>query len=333
MKLTIFEKVLSKAVFASLLLTIFLLTNSSAQDINGRNLNGFRLKDKLSLNNLTAASDNISNELAGKTERNVIPTIPLKHVNLLDELTGSEKQFSSVFENTQKKKKKSVGLGILLSAVIPGAGELYGESYLKAGIFFAVELLAWGTYLYFDNKGSSKEEEYHQFADANWDVRRYARWLNDQFQAGVDPQAELQELRRQIIAFESGKFSHTLPEYGSQQYYELIGKYQNFMGGWADAESNGNWVVTSSNYFTYKTPMFLGYADDRQKANDFYDYAKIGPVTAILNHVLSAADAAWVISTYNSKIKVETGFRMDNRVSPYTYEFKQIPTFNISVGF
>ncbi|MCX7878478.1 MAG: hypothetical protein N2510_07555, partial [Ignavibacteria bacterium] len=135
------------------------------------------------------------------------------------------------------KKKKSVALGVLLSAILPGAGEFYGESYLKAGIFLGVELLAWGTYIYFTGRGDKKDEEFRKFADQNWDVRRYARWLNDQFQQSINWQEpDLQELRRQIILAEQElRFSHTLPEYYTQQYYEVIGKYQTFMGGWADA--------------------------------------------------------------------------------------------------
>lgn len=328
MKLTIF-----KAAIASLLLTIFLLTNSSAQSINN-----FRLKDKLSTNSLTAASDK-TDELTGKTEKSVIQTVPLKHTNLLSELnSSSEKQFSSVFENTQKKKKKSVGLGILFSALVPGTGELYGESYLKAGIFFAVELLAWGTYFYFENKGDNKTDEYYAYAEKYWSVNTYAQWLVDmgfpesgQINPNEQNRAVLEE---QIRICERRNFSHTLPIYQSQQYYELIGKYQNFQAGWTNLEHRpDNTAGSPYNYQTYHDPIFTAYANERQKANDFYDYAKIGPVTAIINHVLSAADAAWVISSYNNKIKVQTGFRMENRISPYTYEYKQIPTFNVSVGF
>ncbi|MCI0449440.1 MAG: hypothetical protein L0Y79_06605 [Chlorobi bacterium] len=237
----------------------------------------------------------------------------------------------------EKKKTKSVGLGILLSAILPGAGEFYGEDYLKAGIFIGVELLAWGTYIYFETKGDNKTEEYQSFADANWDVRQYAQWLVDQnFEGagGVNPnEPNLEILRQQINECESQNFSHTLPELRSQQYYELIGKYQNFVAGWKDARSGNTWLITNSNYFTYQTAMFKSYAVDRQDANDLYDYAKIGPITAILNHILSAADAAWTISTYNKNIKVETGFRMGNFRSPYTYKIEQMPTFNVSVSF
>lgn len=252
---------------------------------------------------------------------------------------NSEKNiFSGADDNLQvKKKKKSVGLGVLLSAVIPGAGEFYGGNYLKAGIFFGVEVLAWATFAYFESKGNKKEEEYQAYADQYWDVRTYARWLKDEGfseSGGIDPDEPNKDvLREQIMVCERANFSHTMPEYGSQQYYELIGKYQNFQAGWTNLEHVPTKAAGPYNYQTYRDPVFTNYAADRQKANDFFDYAKIGPITAIVNHILSAADAAWVISTYNSKIKVETGFRMQNRVSPYTYQIKQFPTFNVAVSF
>jgi hypothetical protein len=109
------------------------------------------------------------------------------------------------------------------------------------------------------------------------------------------------------------------------------------MGGWADAENGfGNWVVTGGqggNYYTYQTPMFRFYAGERQKANDFYDLARIGPITAILNHILSAADAAWTISNYNKRIKLETGFRIKNYLSPYSNDIKHMATFNLRLNF
>lgn len=263
--------------------------------------------------------------------------LPVKKQELLS-LNSEKNIFSGAEDNLQvKKKKKSVGLGVLLSALIPGAGEFYGENYLKAGVFFGVEILAWATFAYFESKGNKKEDEYQAYADQYWDVRTYARWLkNEGFSesGGINPDEPNREvLREQIMVCERANFSHTMPVYESQQYYELIGKYQNFQAGWTNLEHVPTKSPGPYNYQTYHDPVFTNYAADRQKANDFFDYAKIGPITAIVNHILSAADAAWVISTYNSKIKVETGFRMQNRVSPYTYQMKQFPTFNVAVSF
>ena len=288
-------------------------------------------------NKLTLHQKNTSLIIKDKISESQTPVAPVN----LNDLTGSlnkTNNFSAIYENTQKKKKKSVGLGILLSALLPGAGEFYGENYLKAAIFFGVELLAWGTYFYFENKGNTKTDEYKAYADANWDIVTYARWLkeNDFDESSqINPEEPNRSvLEEQIRICERANFSHTLPEWKSQQYYELIGKYQNFQAGWKNLEHVPNNIPGSPyNYQTYHDPIFTNYANNRQQANDFYDYAKIGPVTAIVNHVLSAADAAWVISTYNSNIKVETGFRLENRMSPYTYQHVQIPTFNLNVKF
>src|SRR4030095_4163209 len=250
--------------------------------------------------------------------------------------SNSESNLNSIKYNVgqQKKKKKSVGLGVVLSAILPGAGQFYGENYLKAAIFFGVEAIAWTTYIIFTKKGDDKTAEYQQYADQHWDIRRYARWLNEEWEASnVNPnEPDLEVLRAQVNAFEADHFSHQLPEYGTQQYYELIGKYQPYVAGWEDAYLNGQWLITQSNVQTYQTPMFQGYAVDRDNANDQYGYAKIGPITAILNHILSAADAAWTISSYNKKIKVETGFRMNPYLSPYTFNVEMLPTFNMKVS-
>lgn len=250
-----------------------------------------------------------------------------------------EKNFKeNIYLNfNQKKKPKSIVLGTVMSALVPGAGEFYAESYTKAAIFFGVELLSWGTFAYFRVKGDNQTEDYQAYADQNWDVRRYARWLVDQQftgSGGIDPSTpDLELLRQQIIYCESQNFSHTLPEYGSQQFYELIGKYQNFIGGWRDAENENGWVITRNNYQTYKTQMFVDYSIEREKANDFYDYAQLGVVAVILNHILSAADAAWTISIFNKELLLETGMKIKYYTSPVTGVGGNLPTLNFKVTF
>lgn len=316
-----------KITLSALLLTLIISSSLFAQD--------------MSLQKITLGSKvNKSGELIIKDKLRESSIHQLSTVNKLElvALNMSQNKFQLADSNMQSaKKKKSVGLGVLLSALVPGAGEFYGGNYLKAGIFFAVEMIAWGTYLYFNGKGNTKEDEYKAYADLNWDVRTYARWLiNEGFNEsnGINPDEPNRDvLREQIMVCERANFSHTMPEYNSQQYYELIGKYQNFQAGWTNLANIPTKAQGPYWYETYHDPVFTNYAVDRQKANDFFDYSKIGPITAIINHILSAADAAWVISTYNSKIKVETGFRMENKVSPYTYQIKQIPTFNLSVSF
>jgi hypothetical protein len=316
-------------VLALMLAAVSFLNLTMAQQIVEEPGNKLSLKDHSDFKKLII-DDKIS---SSSEQKNITP-----QKNILAGYVTPENKFREAEMNLgPKKKKKSTGLGILLSALLPGAGEFYGENYLKAGIFFGVELLAWGTYFYFQGKADRQTEDFQAYADKYWDVRTYARWLKDQqfpSSGGINPDEPNRDiLREQIMVCERANFSHTMPAYGSQQYYELIGKYQNFQAGWTNLAHVPTRLPGDYYYETYRDPVFLDYANERQKANDFYDYAKIGPITAVVNHVLSALDAAWVISNYNSKIKMETGFRIQNRVSPYTYEFKQIPTFNMTVSF
>jgi hypothetical protein len=237
----------------------------------------------------------------------------------------------------QETKKKSVLLGALMSAIVPGAGEFYGKNYLKAGIFFGVELISWGAYAVYQTKGNNQTDKFQSYADQFWDVRTYARWLIDQgFQGNevINPdEPDREVLRQEIMQCEAQNFTHTLPEYGSQQYYELIGKYQNFQAGWTNLAHIPTKAPGPYNYETYHDPVFINYAGERQKANDYYDYAKTGVIIVVLNHILSAGDAAWTVSMFNQRVKMETGFEIKRYQSPMTGEIGSLPSFNMKVTF
>ena len=234
-------------------------------------------------------------------------------------------------------KKKSILLGIALSALLPGAGEFYAKSYVKAAIFFGVELLSWGAFAMYQIKGDDQTNKFQDYADQYWSVRKYAGWLVSEGFSGagsINPnEPNLDVLRLQIMECEQQNFSHTMPEYRSQQFYELIGKYQNFQAGWTNLAHTPTKDPGPYWYETYKDPVFLDYANERQKANDYYNYAKTGIMVVVFNHILSAADAAWSVSVFNKQVKVETGFEIKRYHSPYTLEVGNLPTFNMRVTF
>lgn len=255
------------------------------------------------------------------------------------EKQNSKLDISKVKDNVNipETKKKSVLLGIALSALLPGAGEFYAKSYVKAAIFFGVELLSWGAFAMYQIKGDNQTDKFESYADQYWSVYRYAQWLVDEGFPGssvINPnEPDRNILRLQIMECERQNFSHTLPEYGSQQFYELIGKYQNFQGGWTNLLHVPTRAQGPYWYETYKDPVFIAYANERQIANDYYNYAKTGIIVVVLNHVLSAADAAWSVYMFNQQIKVETGFEIKRYRSPYTLEVGNMPAFNMKVTF
>jgi hypothetical protein len=104
-----------------------------------------------------------------------------------------------------------------------------------------------------------------------------------------------------------GWYSHTLPPYQSQQYYELIGKYPQFAQGWDDAQPNA-----SASYDEAKAELsynYLYYSGERGKANDYYSKSQTGVIIIVVNHILSAADAAWTASSHNKGLNAGIGLQ------------------------
>ena len=240
-----------------------------------------------------------------------------------------EKYNNSIQSNP---KEKSPYLGALFSGLIPGTGEIYAKSYIKGAIFLAVEAGLWIAYSSYESKGNDQTDQYQNYANDNWDVYKYAGWLKSQNFAGsdgIDLSADKQLLRRQVNVCEAQNFSHQLPPYGEQQYYELIGKYQNFVTGWGDADLS---LVNRNNYGTYKTTMFEDYSYSRQQANDYYDNATTSLILVVVNHLLSSADGAWSVSMFNKDLKVKTAVHLENRYSVIG-EKKLIPVANLNITF
>jgi hypothetical protein len=231
-------------------------------------------------------------------------------------------------ESAALPAEKSPWLAAGFSFIIPGSGQFYAESYWKAALFFAIEVAAVAGAIVYDRKGDEQTVQYQAFANQHWSVTRYAQWteqnfsLQDQFQwdqgNGIVNWDELNRMERTV----GGWYSHTLPLYGSQQYYELIGKYPQYNQGWDDALPN----------FTYGdplTPRFLSYSADRGDANKYYDRASTAVTVAVVNHIVSALDAAWSASMYNSDIRAEASIQ---RI-PAADGMVEVPALQLSYRF
>ncbi|HEX9251023.1 MAG TPA: hypothetical protein VF870_02220, partial [Ignavibacteriaceae bacterium] len=159
----------------------------------------------------------------------------------------------------------------------------------------------------------------------NWSVVKYAEWLNQYEGASIpiNPDQNLPPWERvswdDVNAAETG--SHKLPPYGTQQYYELIGKYHQYSSGWNDFSGGGNKDQISPN-FTYYSGM-------RGDANDFYSVASTAVIGIYVNHFLSALDAVWSATQFNKDLAIKVrleNIQFANRVEFYpkiyfTYSF------------
>jgi hypothetical protein len=227
-----------------------------------------------------------------------------------------EPKFQDAVGEAAAQQKKSPWLAAGLSVVLPGAGEFYAESYWKSAAFFAVEAAVWIFAYTYDKKGDRQTDFFQDYANAHWSVVRYAQYAQDHLAPagttynwlipgtqGRNPWErvnwpELQRMERDI----GGYYSHTIPNYGEQQYYELIGKYPQFNQGWDDAPP-------TFNYGDQLTARFVYYADERGKANRYYETATTMVTIAIVNHVISSVDAAFSAGAYNRGLHAEMGVR------------------------
>jgi len=221
------------------------------------------------------------------------------------------------------RSKKSPLLAGALSFLLPGAGEFYAESYIKSIIFLAIEAAAITTSVIYDNKGDDQTDSYEAFAEEHWDVGRYARWTManlHELKPSLNPEDYnglfLDETRSQVSwsvlnrleGDISGYYSHRLAPFGDQQYYEMIGKYPQFNVGWDDFGDE----TTSFHFGDPVTGNFSYYAGERGKANDFYNVASKAVMITVINHFISAIDAAWTTSNYNKRLKMEMSLEKTN---------------------
>jgi len=238
--------------------------------------------------------------------------------------------------NFQTKDKKSPWLGGIMSLVIPGSGEIYAGEYLKAGVFLAIEAALITTAVIYDNKGDNQTENFENFANQNWDVERYADWTLNNLQVlnpslkeddyrprvfnsdGTVNWGELNQLERDI----GNGYSHSLAPYGDQQYYEMIGKYPQFSHGWSDSNpADTDYHILSPNFKSYSTM--------RGDANDLYNVASTAVIGIYVNHFLSALDAAWSVSNYNSELAVKMRVEQLN----LSGRIELVPTVYFSLNF
>ncbi|MGE5364613.1 MAG: hypothetical protein ACM3SM_10810 [Bacteroidota bacterium] len=236
--------------------------------------------------------------------------------------------------------RKSPVLAGLMSLAVPGAGEIYSGSYWKALAFIAVEAAAITANIYYNKKGDDATKEFQAFAEEHWSARRYAEWIN-KFSTDLNvttPAIDLEkvdrhdfaEIRRAedqvVLKSASGDlhFSHKLPDYQSQQYYELIGKYHQYNHGWDDSDPNTvEWVNNLSE-------RFHKYADMHIKPDDtYYKYASQAVTVLVLNHIISAVDAIWTASRYNKRVQVDMSMKTEDMLGMLEF----YPQMNIRVNF
>ncbi len=254
-------------------------------------------------------------------------------------------QSSPFYQPIQKK----AGWALISSAIIPGSGQAVNKKWIRAGLYVLAEAVMVGIYLKSSHDAKVEERRYKQFANNNWSVVNYAKWLiayHDQnnlsnsyidklqqevenVDANLDPNSDWSKVDIELLrnverntpfvypGHVGNNFSHIMPDYGSQQYYELISKYYQYGPGWNDF---------SDRYQLYwdGSGMPENFILGAQMAEDFNDsYRLAGNMVSflILNHVVSAFDAYLTVKMKNQKLEADTNLLNPHRTFTLKFHF------------
>ena len=217
------------------------------------------------------------------------------------------------------------GKPLLMSLILPGAGQFYNKSpLLRTATFLSVEIGSIAAYFHYDNQASQYRNDYKAYADKNWAL---ADWVYNRFNPtsqSYDSKiwTNFHALRSLIgthhltlyltgdLADEFGQYPssdslETHPEWldsgnilivKDRHFYENIGKYDQFLGGWTDARNDWYWEekdVGDSIEIVIKTPIKEDYLDQRELSNKMLTLAKYSLTTLLFNHVISGLEAVW----------------------------------------
>ncbi len=238
------------------------------------------------------------------------------------------------------------GKALVLSAIIPGAGQRYAGQTWKGLLFLAVEIGAWYGVVHYYNEGQKKDDEFKEYADTHFSEDVY-RW--QEFRVARDPRFGSagaypdddehdfdtwtdEDWNDKIKYLPSGGFTHELPTDDDrrnptdlQQFYEMIGKYIHQFGfGWDDVftEIPGDPTTYIFNGDEADTGHYdnldgtawrsVDYMDMRHESNKLLDYSAYAIQAVMLNHVAAALEASFSVRAMNRRAKAEVGFRNIN---------------------
>ncbi len=249
---------------------------------------------------------------------------------------------------------RSVPLAFGMSAILPGAGQMYNGQWGKAIAAVALEAAVVTGYVVLRRKGFNAEDVFKTEAHLNWSPARYARWLNGYTEfleqehganitappitilTGVDFERpgdwtaadrqsvaefveQIRVVERDVFHPETGAvFSHQLPGFGEQQYYELIGKYFQFAPGWSDypewENEAGEFTPAIDPEMTGEggskpnvSEKFRAYARDHAHSQDLLRQASRVSLLFVVNHLIASVDAAVSAKLHNDRISTRLG--------------------------
>lgn len=224
------------------------------------------------------------------------------------------------------------GKAMMMSLAVPGAGQLYVGRPIRTVAFLGAEiiaLLAWSNYA---RQGEDMTVSFRDFADDYWD---FNRWLDNteyyknapwgegegRIYIGTDGSHHLEffvddmdddgrpeffgntkdDSQRLYQLLADPDTSAHVNVKRSSEYYENIGKYNQFFSGWNDADPNNPDIEERESGLIALSEHRSQYLRKRADANRLKSMGGYAISAIMFNHVVSAIDAIFATSRWNSE--------------------------------
>ena len=156
---------------------------------------------------------------------------------------------------------------LFFSLAVPGAGQL-AQGQKRGFVYLAAEAAFWTGFFILNGDGLSKRDAYEAFADERWDYEGYVTFWHENCEDVCEHCPEIG--------------CRPLAPYGSQEFYEDIGKYEVYWD-W--------WIVDPGEGPTSPRGVRDIYWEMRKESNLDLRNARYFVTAAFLNHVVSAVDS------------------------------------------
>jgi hypothetical protein len=199
---------------------------------------------------------------------------------------------------------KSPARAFLLSAALPGLGQLYTESN-RGYLFLGVEAASWITYASYKSSESDKEDEFFDFANRHFSIEAFED--NCVSQPGQPCTDAVEEIRRFYLTDRT-------------EFYEIISKDPIFRAGWGvenipaapegfvyengppPPEGTEEYRVWSSDQAQAQDGDYTDYNDLRNERNGLGETARNMTMVVLINHLASAWDALRAARKFNADL-------------------------------
>jgi chemotaxis protein histidine kinase CheA len=276
---------------------------------------------------------------------------------------------------TFKKKGReyrSPKKALFMSFLLPGAGQAWAKSWKRGLAFLAVDLGILGFVINYRLKGKEKMQDAYDYADAHWkraDYMNWVRWvmetpeISDSVWKYFKDDSTLVPHNQSFLEAEKKK-----AQGDERDYYEMIGKYEEFVRGWDDCtptidsmrnpggsptpfyDTAKNEIVTpfntaldtSDNETKFESDIWFGesknrvkYMGKRKEANDQYKLAVRISFLFLVNHVVAGLDAAITAKKHNDRIRNIQSFwdRIDLEVENDIREYSWYQGVKVNYNF